>query len=298
MPFQNKISAVAILGGDDRQSTVAYVLASKGYSLHLWGLPNWRSEIGNDVTVYDDWQSCICNADAVLLPIPATLDGVRVNAPSMAEAQRPRLDLLFREIEGRVLLGGRLSEQFFAIAEVYGIECCDYFASECLQLKNALSTAEGAIFVAMKELSVTLDGAETAVIGYGRIGELLAQKLYLLGAKVTVYARREEVLTRARLSHLNAVMLNEASLKNMNAETKVIFNTVPECIFTETILPFLPPTCLFVDLASAPGGIDRLAAEKARLKMIWATALPGKYAPETAGIHIAETIEAFFEKRT
>lgn len=298
MSFQNKISTVAILGGDARQTAVAYMLASNGYSLHLWGIANWRCEIEDDVTVYEDWQRCVQGVDAVILPLPITFDGIRLNASAVVEEKRPRLDLLFRTMEGNLMIAGRISQELCDYAELHKIECIDYFESENLQLKNALSTAEGAISIAMQRLPVIIDGTEMAVIGYGRIGELLAQKLHSLGAAVTVYARREEILTRARLAHLNAIQLNDFTLKQIARGTRVIFNTVPECIFTEPILQTLPKACLFVDLASAPGGSDRSAAERYGIETVWATALPGKYAPETAGIHIAQTIEDIFHQIT
>ena len=84
-------------------------------------------------------------------------------------------------------------------------------------------------------------------------------------------------------------------MKQIKKETRVIFNTVPECVFSEAIVSSLPSTCLFIDLASAPGGIDQRAADLYRIKTIWATALPGKYAPETAGVHIADTIDEFLQ---
>jgi dipicolinate synthase subunit A len=71
----------------------------------------------------------------------------------------------------------------------------------------------------------------------------------------------------------------------------VIFNTVPNRIFVGDALDSIPRNCLFVDLASAPGGIDFATAEQRGLRAIWATALPGKYSPETAGVMIAETVE-------
>jgi len=50
-----------------------------------------------------------------------------------------------------------------------------------------------------------------------------------------------------------------------------------------------------IDLASAPGGIDLGAAQELGLQCVWGTALPGKHTPESAGIILAQTVDAFLE---
>ena len=148
---------------------------------------------------------------------------------------------------------------------------------------------------------MTLDSAKAAVVGYGRIGSLLAEKLRALGADVTVLARRREVLQHAELRHHKGVLLHckdgYRGLEEIPKDCRVIFNTVPNRIFTGDALEQIPRDCLFVDLASAPGGIDFVAAEKLGIRAVWATALPGKYSPETAGIMIAETVETILSER-
>ena len=46
---------------------------------------------------------------------------------------------------------------------------------------------------------------------------------------------------------------------------------------------------LISDLAAAPGGVDKSAAERTGAKVITALSLPGRVAPESAGESIAET---------
>ena len=193
---------------------------------------------------------------------------------------------------GKMLLGGRIPTSFRLRAQEMNLQCIDYFDFEILQLKNALPTAEGAIEIAMRELPVTLDGSHAAIVGYGRIGDLLSLKLHALGARVTVYARRPEALALADLHHCYTVDFREnpsEALSRIPKDVRVIFNTVPARLFTKEVLRSLHKGCLFIDLASAPGGIDSVAAEEFGIRCIWATALPGKYAPETAGQIIAET---------
>ncbi|MBQ8416928.1 MAG: dipicolinate synthase [Clostridia bacterium] len=289
--------SIAVLGGDQRQIFMAKALSKMGKTLNIWGL---KAPESATVMHCADWKEAVKRSSCILLPLPATIDGVRINAPLAPDPESIRIDSLMREAENKVLLGGKLSEGFLQAAENNGVNCYDYFLCESLQLKNALLTAEAAIELAMRELPVTLDGAPIAIVGYGRIGELLAQKLIALGAVVTVYARREEVLVRASLAHCKTEKLlsndNETPLQSIDPSTRIVFNTVPKVLFSKAVLASFPKSCIFIDLASFPGGIDQHAAKELGIKSIWATALPGKYAPETAGYILAQTVNSYIEK--
>ncbi len=282
--------SLAVLGGDQRQISMLASLCERGFAVKAWGLPDFISE--PNVEVCQSWESALKGCDAVVLPLPFTFDSVHVNS---TPADALRLDCLLSHMPQKLLLGGKLNGTFKAQAEVRSIRCIDYFDSEVLQLKNALPSAEGALSVAMQNLPVTLDGCESVVIGYGRIGELLARKLNALGARVTVFARRDEVLARAELAHCRAVKLafqsGISTLEEIVPTARVVFNTVPEWILTRRVLDRISKKCLLIDLASAPGGIDLAAAHDLGLHTVWATALPGKYAPESAGVYLAQAVE-------
>lgn len=290
---------IALLGGDTRQIFAAKKLTEDGFALSVWGLGELKGS-GLDSLACGDWRSAVSGAEILILPLPLSADGVRLNCPLRIPEESVRLSLLLEAFSGKVVLGGRIPQALRSLAEARGISCIDYYDSELLQLKNALPTAEGALFVAMGELPVTLDGCQTAVVGYGRIGSLLAEKLMAMGAKVTVLARRREVLEQAALRHQRGILLQckdgYRGLDDLPQDLRVIFNTVPKRIFCGELLEKIPAGCLFVDLASAPGGIDFADAERKGIRAIWATALPGKYSPESAGNIIAETLETILEE--
>lgn len=289
---------VAVLGGDARQISMARALAASGYRVYVWGLGECRESIGA-AKLCGSWEEAVRDADAVVLPIPASADGVRVNCPLQDPDVFLRVTTLLDAIGGKRLYGGRLTAPICNVAEQKRVEWVDYFESEVLQLKNALPTAEGAISIAMRELPVTIDGAEALIVGYGRIGSLLGERLHALGARVTVWARKAEQLTLAELHHHNTRRLPCRKGKTLAGELpndcRVIFNTVPHRILTREVLENIPRSCLLIDLASAPGGIDFVAAEELGLRALWATSLPGKYAPESAGKILAETLTGLLE---
>ena len=76
----------------------------------------------------------------------------------------------------------------------------------------------------------------------------------------------------------------------------VIYNTVPSWLFGRDYLFDLDKNTLLVDLASAPGGIDIKAARELGANVNWATSLPGKYAPRSAGELIGECIDSIITR--
>ena len=290
-----EIKRLAVLGGDQRQIFMIRSLSERGYHIKVWGLGKGGEALVG-AQVCDTWEEAIDGCEAVILPLPASVDGVRVHTPTATEDASLRIDTLLDRLRGKLLLGGRISESVRALARRQSVFVIDYYESELLQQKNALPTAEGAIEIAMQRLPITIDGAQAAVIGYGRIGALLAAKLSALGATVTVYARRQEALTAAQLCHHRTVRIrqdeNGTVITSLPSDCRVIFNTVPARLIPNESLALIPKNCLYVDLASPPGGIDHTTAATVGLQTVWGTALPGKCAPETAGLILGEAIDA------
>lgn len=286
-----------MLGGDERQIYMARALAQKGRRVTVWGLGACGERIA-PAKIARSPQEALDGVEAVILPLPASIDGVRVNCPLDPEASL-RFSFLTSIRRDCLFIGGKLPPTLGTLARESNITLIDYYDDELLQLKNALPTAEGALAIAMRELPVTIDGICAAVIGYGRIGTVLADKLTALGAHVYLYARKPRDLARASQRHLRPMRLFgdgvESSLASLPRSCRVIFNTVPYTLFTREILETLPRNCLYIDLASAPGGIDWAAARELGIQTVWGTALPGRCTPESAGEILADTVDAILD---
>ncbi len=276
---------IAVLGGDKRMDFAARELVRLGYGVREWG----RCEDDDIAAFAKTAHEWLLNVDALMLPLPASLDGTHLSTPLLKKGEGLRMETLFCAAPNKIWLVGRFGEGLRLRADRDRIRWIDYFDSEILQLKNALPTAEGAIEIAMRELPVVLDGTKVSVIGYGRIGEVLSAKLGALGAEVSVYARRPAVCTRAELMGHSAKQILQDGDLLFEEDTRVIFNTVPNRLFGRSVLQNIPKDCLIIDLASAPGGVDMTAAGELGIRTIWATALPGKCAPESAGIILGQT---------
>lgn len=277
-------TTIAILGGDQRQIVAKEHLETLGLRVRCWGL--------GGADTHADWREAVEGAHCILLPLPASEDGVRIRCP-LHTGNGIRFSALMEALPAEALLfGGKIPPRWMESGEASGISMWDYNVSEVFQLRNAGPTAEGAILLAVQETGETVNGMETAVLGYGRIASLLAEKLILLGAHVTVYARRDRDLAHAALRGLHTVRLNEAdgyaSLLDLRA--RMVFNTVPQQIVTEEHLLRWSRSCVLMELASAPGGFDSLAAERLGFKRIHASALPGRLFPSTAGKLLAQTV--------
>lgn len=146
--------------------------------------------------------------------------------------------------------------------------------------ENAYITAEGAIFSCMKRAPFMLSGEETAVVGFGRIGRALTEKLIGLNANVTVFSRRES----GRLSAMarGAAGASVSKLNPMLSGFRVIFVTSPDRMIGENELACISKSAFIYDLSGAPYGVDIDAAKRKGIFASRESGLPGRYAPESA----------------
>ena len=214
---------IAFLGGDARMRLLAQMMAAEGYDVCSWeltGAPNKRA---------------LCDAlkaDIIVLPLPAEKNGYLSGTELTMESL---LRSLRREHR---IFAGNVGNDASTLAQSLGLTITDYFASEELSVRNAIPTAEGAIEAAMKHTSVTLHGTPCLVLGFGRIGKVLAHDLSALGAKVSVSARKRSDL--AWIDAFGYAPLHTNRLSGTLGEFRVVFNTVPHQVLDEALLAELP----------------------------------------------------------
>ncbi len=274
------MSSFIFLGGDLRMLYAAEYL-NKTYDCFAYG---FESAEVFPVPAAGEIIPC----DYAVLPLPLTSDGVHITMPYHGE--NPDLDIILGAVKkGGTVLTGKSCPYLERICEENGLELYNYFDREELQILNAVPTAEGALEIMLKELPVTVFGLNVLITGYGRIGEVMARMLMALGAKVSVYARREEQLAKAECIGCSAV--TETELVGKLGEVDVIVNTVPATLFDRRRLMRIKKECLLIDLASKAGVEDMELAASVGVRVIWALSLPGRTAPVSAGRIIGKTIE-------
>lgn len=280
-----KTITFAVIGGDLRQAKMAEMLARDGHRVLAFALE--KAEMPPCVKQVSDLKDAVCPAQCIILPLPVTGKAGYLNTPLSGEVCP--LDEIFRLIRHeQIVCAGRVQGDAREVADRYGIEITDYFAREELAILNAVCTAEGAIAIAMDNTAITLCNAKVLVLGFGRIGKILAHRLRGLGADVHVSARSHA--DRAWIKAYGYKPMNTYDLGGKLKDFDVIINTIPAPVVTEELLMEVDKNCLLLDLASKPGGIDFSAAARLGLRAIWALSLPGEVAPVTSGDIIRETI--------
>ena len=276
------MKTVSVIGGDLRQITLAGLLAKDGFEVKIFG---FDKDIDTHALKRAESIESAASADIIILPLPATHDGIMLNAP-FSDGGIGVEELCGHIPPNSLIFGGKLSGRLACLCKERKLY--DYFKREELSIANAIPTAEGAVEIAMSETAHTIHNAKCLVIGYGRIGKILADRLRALGADVTVSARKYSDF--AWIDAFRFKKLHSSALGDDISDFGIIFNTVPTVILNDVLLEKIPDDTLIIDLASKPGGVDFELAKELGKRVIWALSLPGKCAPITSGEIIKNTI--------
>lgn len=276
-----------VVGGDLRTIKLSKMLADDGNLVYTYGVEKAEELKDNkNIIICDKLQEAVKDTEIIIGPIPFSSNGKDINAPFSDK------DISIRElmhvINAKILIAGSITPDVYDLANDEYIEIIDIIKREELAVLNTISTAEGTIEIIIANTNRIIHGSKVLILGFGRIGKVLARKLSGLSAKVTCAARKDE-----DLAWIKAYGHMETNINNIGenlSEYDVIINTVPHLVLTEERIKYVKDDCLLVDLASNPGGIDKRAAKDKKLKLIWALALPGKVAPVTTAEFIKETI--------
>lgn len=277
----------AIIGGDLRIIKLAKMLAKDGNKIYTYGLEKAEElkDIEN-IIFCDKLSKTVQETEIVIGPIPFSSNGKDINAPFSEKSISIR-DLM-HIINAKILIAGSISPEIYDLANDEYIEIIDIMKREELAVLNTISTAEGAIEIAISNTNKIIHGSEVLILGFGRIGKVLARKMAGLSSIVTCAARKDEDLAWIKAYGHKATNIN--SLGENLCKYDIIINTVPHLILMQERLQYVHEDCLLIDLASNPGGIDKKVAKERKLKLIWALALPGKVAPVTTAEFIKDTI--------
>ena len=273
---------VSVIGGDLRQLTLADELRKAGYDVSVFG---FTDKISYDYNTTDI--DIVLDSEIIILPVPVSFDGVYINTP-YSDTKLTVSDLCEKLNPVSLVFGGCISNKLSQTLTKKGIKHRDYMLRDELAIKNAVPTAEGAIEIAISETPITLHNSNCLVLGYGKVGKILAKSLDALGAKTYVSARKYADLALIEGHGCYPLTVNEA--KTRLGEFDIIFNTVPALILGDTELHRIRRDALVIDLASKPGGVDFEVAKELGIHVVWALSLPGRVAPVTAGIIIKDTI--------
>ncbi len=277
-------NSIAVIGGDSRQLYAAEYLSEAGYDICVFACEHGKQPftVSSSKSLAQAFSHNI-----IILPLPVSKNGKCLNTP--LSSQEISIKSIMDEItDSKIIFYGMANPAFSKFLRAKAGYEYDYFTSEELIYKNAYLTAEGILNIVLEKLPVTIRGTDIAITGYGRIGSFCADILQKLGARVCLYTSTQNKIYKAQLNGTEC-RLSE-NLKDYADSYDCIINTAPSIMIRDDIIERTKKNCIFIESASAPYGIDFDACTKHNRQLIKAFSLPGKTAPKTAGIIIAQTI--------
>ena len=315
-----------IIGGDKRILYLAQDLKEEQNNIQLYGFDKLfdNEEIFED----DDFKMAkslneIDKNDIIISAFPMSFDGENIYAPFAKEDKIIKLEELEKILkdENHILFAGKIPDKIKKqnekkeqtdnqnenakeeqtekkkedtkeeqnkkkIENQTGIY--DFYDDEKITILSTISTAEGAIAKAIEETEISLDNANTLVLGFGRVGKMLANKLHAMNANVYVEARKERDLAWIKALGYNSIPLTK--LNENLCKMDIIFNTVPAMILDKEKLILLNRKILIIDLASKPGGVDFETCKRMKFNASLYSGIPGKVAPRTVATYLKDYI--------
>lgn len=258
-----------IIGGDLRSFFLAKILSREKYEVKLYGfdkLDNFK-----ECQKYDEM---IKNSNNIVLPIPFSKNNQYVNMPFSNK------DIAIREIfyylQNKTIFVGNINKELEEELHRKHNQVIDFMQKEEFAILNAIPTAEATIEIILKNMKKILQNSNCLIMGFGRIGKVLAYKLKGLSAKVTCMITNElekawSVVYGYETISIKNLQKNDTKLKQYD----IIINTIPKIILKKELKEIKKET-LVIDLASKPYGIDRKIVEEEKLNFIEALGLPRK----------------------
>lgn len=272
------MKTISFIGGDLRTVRLIELYRNEKNIIKTFGLEKSKEIINKEK--FNSISESIENSDLIVSSIPFSKDSKNVFMP-LSEIELS-IDEFFYNIKNNIIIAGSIPENI----KKENNKIYDFMEYEELAVSNVIATSEGAIQIAMENTEQTLHNSKVLILGFGRIGKILAKNLNALGAKVTCEARKE-----SDLAWINAYGYDFLELKYLDKNINkfdIIFNTIPKMILDKNKLSKVKRNVLIIDLASKPGGTDFKECDKLGIKYNFALGLPGKVAPLTSAKYLKE----------
>lgn len=248
-------NVLCIKNGDARQSYLAGMMSEQGYAV-------------------DTCDICCPDAgdyDIVLLPM---------------FSRKLDLEGIGRQLRmGQKVFGGMFPAFFEEVCMQKGVCCYDYMEEEAIAVRNASAAAEGAIAEAICLSDETLHGSSSLIIGFGRCGRILADRLNGMHSRVAVLEQNREKRAQAQAYGFDVPDVLRIE------RYSYVFNTVPAPVLGREQLLGIKEGAVIIDIASGKGGVDHGYCREKGIRERHCLSLPGRYAPKSAAEILYEYVE-------
>lgn len=265
-----------IIGGDFRNFILAQSLAKDGNKVSIYGFEKLKENFNEKIDLIKEGNlDEIKNSDIIIGPIPFSRDDVTINMTysdkkiSISEIE----DLL----KNKAVFVGNINNKLKEDWESKNIKVIDIMQKEEFVVLNVIPTVEVTIEIILKNnQNKIINGMECLIMGFGRIGKVLAHKLQGLVENCTCLVTNEVEKAWTIAYGYKNVDLNYIKNKPSNlSKYDIIINTIPQILLKEELRNVNKET-LLIDLSSKPYGIDRDIVKRENLNFIEALGLPRK----------------------
>lgn len=274
--------SIVVAGGDTRDVWLSEMLRKRGYHVRTWGMS------AEGIPRYAPSDS---PPEVLIGPMTGIGAGGRMDAVdgplSVSE------ELLERIGSGGLLAAGLIAEDVLEWCRIIGIRTVQYRLESSFMWLNAVPTAEGALQAAVGRSGRTLFQRPVGVIGFGRVGLVLADRLSRYGALPNIFERLPEKRAMARALGYPAYSLDASPRPALDG----VFNTAPAPVLDASWLHPGGPAWI-IDLASLPGGLatDVRSSPLVQQRYQQILSIPGKVAPIRAAEIVWETLGMALEE--
>ncbi len=257
-----------IVGGDDRFSYMANLLAYKNFNVLGYHL---NDKILNDnIKQTNSIKFALKNSKNIVCSIPFTKDNIFLYSNDRKIYIKDFLCYVSKENR---LFGGCFPDSFLKFCADKQIFVYDYLKNKKFVVENSISTAEAAIANAILQNAVNMHYSDCLVLGFGNCGKIICNKLKNLCSNVFVCV--DDDFQKAWAKAYGYYVFGLDSLRFNVEKFDYFFNTIPKKIFCVEILKNLKKYASILDLTGV--GANVTECEKMSLNFRYISGIPGKF---------------------
>lgn len=280
-----------IIGGDFRNVELTKLLAKGKNIVYTYGLEKEVEKLENEKILICKDIKDLQNVDRIITAMPLTKDEIHINMPLQISKKGITIDETLPVIKNKIVFTGNASNNILEKFESYNIDVIDIMKEERFAVLNTIPTVEETIKIIIENMKRVIHNTNCLIMGYGRIGKVLAKKLDALSVNVQCLTTTEIEKVWCKVegykqNNFKDIQNNDIMLRQYD----IIVNTIPKIILKDELKQIRKDT-LIIDLASKPYGIDRKIVKDEKLNFIEALGLPGKSAPITVAENMYEIIK-------
>ena len=263
---------ITVVGGDQRNVylTAAINRRSKDHATHV---------LHENVLHMHD---AIRHADMVILPANYMGGVVKGKAGAVQG-----LEVVKQMRANGYLVCGRCDDALAELAKKRNIQTLELLKQPYFAFANAQLTAEAALMRASFVSEQSLLNSSCLVLGSGRIAQALLRLLRAYTSDVALCARSSSARLQAKWAGYSVYALTQG--EQACKHRTFVWNTIPSRVVAPAWLEGMQENGRFIDLASAPYGIDS-ASIPANINYALESGLPGRILPMAAAEVIYQMI--------